>query len=111
MLWIGYRVAYGDVGKTREVDDLARRRRFGRSPLQRLNRQQGGDLLAWTDARLADADHVLARAKGAARNPPNREPPDVIVVIEVAHHECHRPFRVAQRWRNVGQRGIEQGSE
>src|SRR6202165_6296593 len=98
MLGIRHRVAHRDVGKTREVADLARRGGFSWAPLQRLNRQQGRDFLALPDPGLADADHLLARPDRPARDPADREPPDVVVVIEIAHHELERPFRIAE-WR------------
>jgi len=95
LISISDRVPDGNVGKARDVDDLAGRGGFGRAPLQRLDRQQGGDPLSLAGTGLADADHVLTRTQRASRDPPDGEPADVVVVIQVAHEQLQRAVGIA----------------
>src|ERR1700693_2855106 len=111
MLGIRDRIPDRDIGEASDIDDLARRRGFGGPPLQGFDREQRRDPLALAGARLADPDYILAGSQRAARDPPNGQPADVIVMVQVAHHQLQRAVRVTQRWWDVGQQCIEERLE
>ena len=111
MLDIGNRLADRDVLDAGEADDVAGGRLVDVDPLEPLEGEELGDLRLLKRAVELAHGHRVADPHASLEHASDRDPPEVVVRIEVGDENLQRPFRIAARRRHVIDDRVEQRPE